>query len=108
MKIEVPFDYVVNQVFLELLKYEGRRAIDIETLRKVYDCVVNQVMINHTNGKNLYTRKRDKWPRKIELISGDFDNNLKAFLVDYSTYYNVSGNTIYLTEEEDYDTLIEN
>ena len=58
MKIEVPFDYVVNQVFLELLKYEGRRAIDIETLRKVYDCVVNQVMINHTNGKKyIYSKK---------------------------------------------------
>lgn len=109
MKIEYPFNYINILVFSILLKYENKRSIDIDTLKKYHEMLLDEVIkIYESKSESCeqdYFLEEDKWKGKLEFVTNKKDS-LDNFLYEFSHLFYKVGDIIYLYDEVNYDDII--
>jgi len=105
MNIDIPFNYINLLAFTVLLKYENRREIKLNDLKKYRDSLLERVIAEYENINHVFYLDEDKWEGDITFNYLDEEKEMKVFLEMYSDIFFLDGDILCLDKEVDYYQL---
>lgn len=99
------YDYINILAFEYLYKYENKKSISIETLHKFRKTLLEIVLDEYKEKKNIHFSEEDQWEGEVSFTPIQEKEKLKEFLNTYEDYFYLDKNMVILKEEITYDQI---
>lgn len=105
--IEVPFIYIVLQAFSQVLRFDGRKYIEVKDIYKYSDKILEGVLDDYYNNTNPFYRKNDVWQGEIQFKEFDKEDELNKVLAQNPDIFYLENSKIYLNSYIGEDEVLE-
>lgn len=103
MEIDSQFDFTIFMAFESLIKYENRKSITIQELKKYRKVLLDEILDIYKNGRgHNYLQEIDQWKGKVFFKKNDENLNLEEFLCKYNEFIFLKNDKICLKDNVTY------
>ena len=87
MTIDNYYNYITLMTFEQLYKFEGKTSISVDTLNKLRNALLEEVIVNYKNDDYRYPQEIDRWQGEVSFSPINEQDALKEFLEEYEDYF---------------------